>query len=91
MHLYYRTIELFDVVAENGTVYNDNFPIQVRGAVGGFLNHPLVCGGQSVSYTDQCYLIGDNDHVAVTMTEKRGFAAFYSSLEEECWWSSKFN
>ena len=71
-------MELFDVVAENGTVCNDNFPIEVRGAVGGFLSqsHPLVCGGYGAdSYKDQCYLIGDNDPVAVTMTEKRAYAA----------------
>ena len=70
-------MELFDVVAENGKVCNDNFPIEVDGAVGGFLSHPLVCGGRDSddSYTDQCYLIGDNDPVAVTMTEKRGYAA----------------
>ena len=47
VHLYCRTIELFDVVAENGKVCNDNFPIEVYGAVGGFLNHPLVCGGHT--------------------------------------------
>ena len=60
MHLYYRTIEIFDLETLDGKVCHDNFPIEVRGAVGGFLSqsHPLVCGGYN---HDECFIIGGND------------------------------
>ncbi len=79
MHLYYRTIEIFDLETLDGKLCHDNFPIEVDGAVGGWVGgHPLVCGGTSNApglYHDECFIIGDNDNVAVTMNLARGNAA----------------
>ena len=52
-----------------------NYPLKVYDATGGLIgSSPLICGGEYPT-TDACYIIGQQETVAVTMTTPRNSAA----------------
>ena len=70
-------VEIIDLETNTGKRC-PKYPLKVSGATGGLIgSSPLICGGEDASYDtrDACYIIGQQETGAVTMTTPRWLAA----------------
>ena len=66
-------VEILDLETNTGKRC-PNYALKVSAATGGLIgSSPLICGGEPT--TDACYIIGQQETVAVTMTTPRDHAA----------------
>jgi hypothetical protein len=81
-----EVIDLDD--ASNICQHLEDYPIQVRGAVGGLLNQgdPLVCGGDIsiYPYTNVCYVVNQPGQSS-EMLEERGYSASLTLNSSHLW------